>query len=949
VAQENRRKQIRDEEEHNRADHVGGAPTRAVDASAVEEWGPNTDVDRQRPDHVKRLSQYYRAHFSARHENLIQDVDYPLHKHWDKVVVHFRDDTYLRDRGDRLILSGKPTPEKAEFIVEKIRAKGINPVSISGSRQFKRMVALACFEYGLEVANPELWPYLEKLALTMPERRGVYADISLVDTEAPPAAAAPPPQEPSPPTSGPTVPPTAPAGGAGGAINQGDTGERDLYGLRLLRTVSTPAVSAAADEADHSAPAEYRAYFDLGDPENVGVVLASDCEDGLALSDTAPLHVAFLPRDVYATVLAAQQNSQDEMVGAGPLSPRFALAMATALAARDGAEGPARDYPDDVADALSALNDQLGATWSKIYFDYSGPEHERIEARGYMDAQPGIVVWRRATGTWEYRRAVVHTDWMEPDLDDVIEAETLPELLDLVETSSAEALNAPAEAEPEGVAGSADDAGSVRPILAFLYAFRSVSAANEGGDLLTAFYDGEAGSLIKVRGRVRDDGPDMVAFDPLTVEATTTAQFRAEVELNRTGGTGFEVEEDVPPALTAAAREAMAVAYEEADPAAVREFPADVVDSWRSMVTAFPPDWEILYLAAPERSSRSQHVRATGSVGEYDVQVSWSRDPDGPAAWFCRIAPRFDSGVVTERNAASLSSLLEETGMAEAISKAAREGHAARLADAGLYLDLGGRDHADGAAQVLTEGVDVGAAADGFDAAIGHMRHLLPPDWRTSSDARGGSPVETDLQWIDDVTSQFKELDDRLAEAAQRYGASTDMVDGLFLSYARMCVEDLLNPQVGDAIDLAEMRADRMSGLRTKLGNLEDSLGNPDANGLAGIPEDQLRSMRGEALRLWALADTACSHLGQRSYEVKRDPKAAEDLQHSLRRGPQTIPDLKSALAERFGEDQAAAYVEKALAEGAIKSSGTGLHFVEADNEASDQQAAPAARMARGW
>jgi hypothetical protein len=82
---------------------------------------------------------------------------------------------------------------------------------------------------------------------------------------------------------------------------------------------------------------------------------------------------------------------------------------------------------------------------------------------------------------------------------------------------------------------------------------------------------------------------------------------------------------------------------------------------------------------------------------------------------------------------------------------------------------------------------------------------------------------------------------------------------------------------------------------------------------------------------------------------VKRDPKAAEDLQHSLRRGPQTIPDLKSALAERFGEDQAAAYVEKALAEGAIKSSGTGLHFVEADNEASDQQAAPAARMARGW
>jgi hypothetical protein len=132
--------------------------------------------------------------------------------------------------------------------------------------------------------------------------------------------------------------------------------------------------------------------------------------------------------------------------------------------------------------------------------------------------------------------------------------------------------------------------------------------------------------------------------------------------------------------------------------------------------------------------------------------------------------------------------------------------------------------------------------------------------------------INPDQQWIEKVTTPFRRLDSRLAESARRHGASTDAVDGLFLTYARMCVDELLNPPVMDAVDLACQRANRMSGLRTKLSNLENTLRDPDAFELERIPKKETESMREEALRLYAVADTASSYFYRRSHEVGSEP-----------------------------------------------------------------------------
>lgn len=251
------------------------APTRATGepdraGSLGEEFGVDNSPEKQRQNFLKELGEFYETHFAAKHEQDLAHVRIRPGKHADEVVIEFRDGSRLRDDGRRIMLDSKGTPQKAELLIEIAAAKGMNPLRLKGSFEFKRDLAKACFEHGIEVLNPELRSYMALLAERFPDRAGMYAKTPDRPTpaEAPnrtPDSAVPPSPPPAP-AEPPAAPPTpAPATVAEPVESTPPATEplitddlaRDLIELTTARVARAETVLQALtpDDADQAAVA----------------------------------------------------------------------------------------------------------------------------------------------------------------------------------------------------------------------------------------------------------------------------------------------------------------------------------------------------------------------------------------------------------------------------------------------------------------------------------------------------------------------------------------------------------------------------------------------------------------------------------------------------------------------------------------------------------------------
>lgn len=161
-----------------------------------EEFGVDASSDRLKHEYLKELGKWYETFFAAKHE---QDIDFVRYNPGEspEVEIHFRDGSELKDAGDKLLLSGKATPQKADLMIQIAVAKGLTEVRLRGSKEFKRDLAKSCYEHGVTVLNPEMRKYMAELAAAMPERAGMYRDTATALPPAPPVPATPPTAPPS--------------------------------------------------------------------------------------------------------------------------------------------------------------------------------------------------------------------------------------------------------------------------------------------------------------------------------------------------------------------------------------------------------------------------------------------------------------------------------------------------------------------------------------------------------------------------------------------------------------------------------------------------------------------------------------------------------------------------------------------------------------------------------
>lgn len=154
-----------------------------------EEFGVDASSDRLKHEYLKELGKWYETFFAAKHE---QDIDFVRYNPGEspEVEIHFRDGSELKDAGDKLLLSGKATPQKADLMVQIAVAKGLTEVRLRGTKEFKRDLAKSCFEHGVAVLNPEMRKYMADLAVAMPERAGMYRDTATTLPPAPPVPTA---------------------------------------------------------------------------------------------------------------------------------------------------------------------------------------------------------------------------------------------------------------------------------------------------------------------------------------------------------------------------------------------------------------------------------------------------------------------------------------------------------------------------------------------------------------------------------------------------------------------------------------------------------------------------------------------------------------------------------------------------------------------------------------
>ncbi|MFX5092933.1 LPD7 domain-containing protein, partial [Acinetobacter baumannii] len=74
----------------------------------------------------------------------------------EEVVVQFRDGSRLRDTGRSILITGRPSPAKAALLIEIAQAQGLKSITLRGSMEFKKDLALECYRAGIVVRNAEM-------------------------------------------------------------------------------------------------------------------------------------------------------------------------------------------------------------------------------------------------------------------------------------------------------------------------------------------------------------------------------------------------------------------------------------------------------------------------------------------------------------------------------------------------------------------------------------------------------------------------------------------------------------------------------------------------------------------------------------------------------------------------------------------------------------------------
>lgn len=156
---------------------VPPAPPESADAPASDgppgssligaEYAPDESHDKRQHQWLKQLAQYYEFDFAAKFENDIEWVR--ARPGNEEVVVQFRDGSRLRDTGRSILITGRPSPAKAALLIEIAQAQGLKSITLRGSMEFKKDLALECYRAGIVVRNAEMQGFMRELARTQGE------------------------------------------------------------------------------------------------------------------------------------------------------------------------------------------------------------------------------------------------------------------------------------------------------------------------------------------------------------------------------------------------------------------------------------------------------------------------------------------------------------------------------------------------------------------------------------------------------------------------------------------------------------------------------------------------------------------------------------------------------------------------------------------------------------
>lgn len=131
------------------------------------------DSEETRQEYLKELAKWYEAFFATKGMRDVLSVRY-MPDEPAEVEIRFTDGSALHDEGDRLLLDGPATPEKAALMIEIVLTKEWTEARLRGTKEFKQELARACFERGIKVLNPEMASFMADMVAKIPERAGRY-------------------------------------------------------------------------------------------------------------------------------------------------------------------------------------------------------------------------------------------------------------------------------------------------------------------------------------------------------------------------------------------------------------------------------------------------------------------------------------------------------------------------------------------------------------------------------------------------------------------------------------------------------------------------------------------------------------------------------------------------------------------------------------------------------
>ncbi len=172
-AEEMRRRQAEHKAEETA--FVGAAGRTAGKAASESPPSRPQARDANTPD--AQLEKFFGHRFA---DNLTRDITQVAVHSNDSISVQFSDRAELHHHSDSTTLfHGRMTEERAALMAEMMLAEGHSTVEVNGSLQAKEMMAKACLERGLRIANPELTAFCERFYQQQEQARQAKAGAGM--------------------------------------------------------------------------------------------------------------------------------------------------------------------------------------------------------------------------------------------------------------------------------------------------------------------------------------------------------------------------------------------------------------------------------------------------------------------------------------------------------------------------------------------------------------------------------------------------------------------------------------------------------------------------------------------------------------------------------------------------------------------------------------------------